>query len=172
MGTVTEPTLNEILHIAGLAHSWLESIGPDDEDQPTDWEWAAVNKITEWAHALEKFGPASEIKLAIAVLAKHNELWWVVKSLEPYSIEGVYTISTAHITQETAEALNGGNNFDLIVNDKGQAGWWIYVADHASWAKVPGDLKQCLKAAKALGCPWLCLDQDAAQVDGLEVWDW
>lgn len=170
---VNEPTVDEIKHVVSLANSYLEGIEPEDEDQPTEWEWSTLEKINEWANAIENLKPIDEVNLAIELLQKHNKLPLFLKALEAdKQIESALTISTAHITQATAEELNDGNNFDLIVNDKGQSGWWIYVADHASWAKVPDDLKKCLQAAKALGCPWLCLDQDAGQVDGLEVWDW
>jgi hypothetical protein len=107
------------------------------------------------------------------VLQKHNHLPLFLKELaNDKNIEAVFTISTAHISQETAEALNGGSTFNLIVNDKGQLGWWFYVADHASWSVVPDDLKACLQMALNLGCSWLCLDQDAAQVENLEIWEW
>ena len=69
-------------------------------------------------------------------------------------ISRVLTISTAHIDGETADR--------------------IYISE--SWKKpktgFPQGLAACIDLAVRNDCNWLCLDQDAEEVEGLPVYDW
>ena len=87
------------------------------------------------------------------------------------------TISTAHITGETAEKLEQNfctGEIDLAVYDKGDYGWWIYIGNDLKEIPdgIPDDLMQCIGLAYAYDCEWLCLDQAAEVEDGLSVYDW
>ena len=86
------------------------------------------------------------------------------------------TISTAHITGETAEKLDQNfcmGEIDLAVYDKGDYGWWIYIGNDLKDIPdgLPDDLMQCIALAYAYDCEWLCLDQAAEEVY-LPVYEW
>ena len=83
------------------------------------------------------------------------------------------TISTAHITKETADMLSISET-DLIVYDKDEYGWWIAVCDIDLYelSGVPDDLAACVRLAMQNGCEWLCLDCDGEVVDCLPTYEW
>ena len=91
-------------------------------------------------------------------------------------ISRVLTISTAHIDGETADGLDDkdSDTYGLSVYEKGDYGWWIYIPE--SWKKpktgFPQGLAACIDLAVRNDCNWLCLDQDAEEVEGLPVYDW
>lgn len=87
------------------------------------------------------------------------------------------TISTSHITGETAELLYD-TKWDgcgcLSVFDKIDYGWWIYIAPWYNDYKenVPVDLDACIQLARNNNCEWLCLDCDAAETELLPTYEW
>ncbi|MCO5157841.1 MAG: hypothetical protein M9945_14025 [Aquamicrobium sp.] len=172
MAEFAEPTFNQILHVTGLAQAYAESIDDEDEDQPSEWEWEAIQKVREWAAALEHLDEESQVQLALDVLKKHG---MPAAPLGPNAmhVETCLTVSTAHISALTAEYLNAGETFDLIVFDKGGYGWWFFVGDlPEDTSQVPQDLLAAINVARELGCPWLCLDQAADQLDDLPAYEW
>ena len=99
-----------------------------------------------------------------------------------FDISKVLTLSTAHITEETAKRLErdpDDNNLGLCVYDKSGYGFYIdirtvdgclpheYMADD-----FPKDLYKCIYLAHELGCKTLCLDCDGETTDVLETYDW
>jgi len=93
------------------------------------------------------------------------------------------TISTAHITDKTAENLKKRPpHFDsfwsaadhIAVYDKDSYGWWILVSEleYAELNQLPDDLAACCRLAMQNDCAWLCLDCDGDIVDCLPTYDW
>lgn len=100
-------------------------------------------------------------------------------------ITQMLTLSTAHITKETANRLtyecrpmlpkeytesmsfNGG----LSIFEKDEFGWFIWTGG-AYLNKLPEDLAQCIKLAQSVGCDWLCLDSDGLIEESLKTYEW
>lgn len=93
-------------------------------------------------------------------------------------ISKMLTISTAHITEETADALNKSvygleSCIDLCVYEKKGYGFFIHIPeDWEEKRNIPMDLQACVKLADVNGCIWLCLDRDAETVNQLPVYEW
>lgn len=98
-------------------------------------------------------------------------------------ISKMLTLSTAHITKETAEKLeNRLPHFDsfwsaadhIAVYDKDDYGWWILVSElnYAELSQLPVDLAACCRLAMRNGCDWLCLDCDGPIEDCLPTYEW
>ncbi len=83
------------------------------------------------------------------------------------------TISTAHVTENTAQKLSrdpNTNELGLCVYEKGEHGYWIVVPDYR--VVIPADLAACLELARKNDCRWLCLDRDGEEVHELPTYDW
>lgn len=89
-------------------------------------------------------------------------------------IARILTLSTAHITSETADLLdNAENHIDLTIYPKGEYGWFIYISDDIEKVfNVPVDLKKCLVFANHHKCKWLCLDRDGNTTIALPMYIW
>lgn len=90
-------------------------------------------------------------------------------------ITKMLTLSTAHITEETANKLNYELNNDVMfiaVYAKEDYGWFIYIPEDFEEIDVPDDLMKLLLFAKDLNCGILCLDRDGEVFDYLEKFDW
>ena len=90
-------------------------------------------------------------------------------------IEKMCVMSTAHISEKTADALDGGYGpAGLVFYEKEGCGWFIYTTpfEEDEDDPVPDDLLLCLLYARNRGCRWLCLDRDAKKVDGLPDYNW
>ena len=96
-------------------------------------------------------------------------------------IARMLTISTAHISKETADLLAGNYPIELVpvwemsvgIYAKEEYGWYIYfsLAEHIH-PSMPEDLAACLHLARQYQCSVLCLDNDGDVVEGLPVYDW
>lgn len=94
-------------------------------------------------------------------------------------IAKMLTLSTAHITPETAKRLDkfverGERSDDLdgiVAYGKADYGWFIFVGD-AKTRGLPADLKYLVNVAYNNDCLWLCLDRDGDTVDDLISYDW
>lgn len=101
-------------------------------------------------------------------------------------IAKMLTLSTAHITKETADKLDYDCQpvaaeeylehsfcFDLGISifPKADFGWflWIPIADRS---RLPPDLSQCVELALANNCEWLCLDVDGLIEKSLKTYEW
>ena len=82
-------------------------------------------------------------------------------------------LSTAHITEETADLL-WNNAVGLVVYEKpGHEGCFVLVCNWTENQKyVPDDLRACLELAAAHNCDWLNLDRDADVVSLLPAYEW
>lgn len=95
-------------------------------------------------------------------------------------IERVLTISTAHISEATAELLSIEPETDMIgisVYCKADYGWFIYIPNgliehYNGGHDVPEDLWRCMCLAYDNSCNWLCLDCDGDEVEELKTYDW
>lgn len=96
-------------------------------------------------------------------------------------IARMLTISTAHISKETADLLAGDVDFGidvcwgacLSVYNKGDYGWLVFAdAANTGHPGMPADLAACLRLAQENDCEWLCLDRDGDVVESLPVYDW
>ena len=96
-------------------------------------------------------------------------------------ITKMITISTAHITKETADILNASANYPFVTDlpviyTKGEYGYMIhipeYYGDEGEFENMPLDLYPVMNLAKENDCEWLCLDRDGEFVDSFETYDW
>jgi len=95
---------------------------------------------------------------------------------------GIMTLSTAHITPETADLLDSGEKIQGVVTyPKNDYGWFIFVGSFEDYEnfdededvyKFPSDLRACVKLALGYGCDWLCLDADGNETDKLPIYQW
>ena len=95
------------------------------------------------------------------------------------AIVSMLMISTAHISEETAEVMEGEGFENLATYAKGQFGFFVPVPATSMLyegsnyqAELPEDLCACLKYAAEQGCCWLMLDRDYETVSGLPTYDW
>ena len=91
-------------------------------------------------------------------------------------ISRMITISTSHITKETAKNLNSYEFYTLdmpISVFDYDYGWFIFVPKHCrNFNNIPDDLRKCAEFAIKNDCEWLRLDCDGIEVDELERYDW
>ena len=154
------PSINELREVLNLACLWNPS-----EHTVTQ------GKVANWLAALEGIEgtKGAKIKYAAEVLTE-----------ECPQIEPMLAISTAHISKETAERLTHKSLDCVVAFDHDNHGWLIVVPDSVGWCGlvenvsllVHDDLYQCMKTAQARGCCWLLLDSDAAEIEGLDIYEW
>lgn len=86
-------------------------------------------------------------------------------------IASLMTISTAHISEQTALMLEfAPQKCDMPVYAMERYGWLIFVC---SQDETPyDDLNEVAKFAEQHHCEWVRLDPDGDIVDGLPVYDW
>ena len=106
-------------------------------------------------------------------------------------ISRMLTVSTAHITKETAdfidEACKDCMSSPLIVYKKAETmnigngdyytdnyGWFIYCNVCKPGLNIPKDLMMLMCFTTDSGCDWLCLDRDGEVLDNpyLAVYEW
>lgn len=101
-------------------------------------------------------------------------------------IARVLTVSTAHITKETAKFIDNvcedNNLSNLIVYNKvakyigstEHYGWFIYCNVDFPDLKAPEDLLKIMCFARDNSCDWLCIDRDGEVVSSkyLNVYEW
>lgn len=84
------------------------------------------------------------------------------------NVEPLVALSTAHLRQETAQRL-AEDGLDILCYPN-EYGGFIYVGD--SQETIYPELQTILRAAQADGIVWLKFDADAAEVPGLETFEW
>ena len=90
------------------------------------------------------------------------------------------TISTAHISEDTACRLNvaslTNDMFSLVIYAKEGYGWFIsWNGNDEDWRDdetIPNDLRKCIEYAIKHSCQWLCLDCDGIEANELPIYDW
>ena len=102
------------------------------------------------------------------------------------SIERALDISTIHITFQDSKILQSHaaskDLGDLIVYEKGEYGWFIYVSldrsDFKEWiepmqaAGLSDDFLNIVRFAHRHKCKWIEMDRDGAQYDKLPTHEW
>lgn len=96
-------------------------------------------------------------------------------SPENLKIEKMLTLSTAHIDKETCDILaNIAENPDAAtfpVYNAGDWGWFIPVNNHIPNGSTR-PLTNCIVAALAAKCDWLCLDADGPVIADIPTYEW
>ena len=94
-------------------------------------------------------------------------------------IDKMITISTGHIKEDTALALEREvkyelNKIPLSIYNKAEFGWFIFVPDKNDFEEenIPNDLLDCINFAIKHDYNWLCLDCDGLIVPDLKTYDW
>ena len=94
-------------------------------------------------------------------------------------ITKMITLSTAHITENTAKKLDSDpttNCLGLCVYKKSEYGWYITIDSNsilkAEIQAIPQDLARLILFARDLDCETLCLDCDAEEIPYFEVYEW
>lgn len=97
-------------------------------------------------------------------------------------ITKMLTVSTAHVLQDTFEALSLDavrNDILLPVYNKmtadngGSFGVYVYLdSDLIDWKRIPKDLAPLIRLAQENNCGVICLDSDGPILDGLSVYNW
>ena len=100
-------------------------------------------------------------------------------------INRMLVLSTAHVSQETADKLPRGHA-DMVDDDFGGSsdvpswgpafaraeGWLFYVGDAKTYEDAPSDLKECVAFANSCNCVWLMFDRDGNEVPQLPTYEW
>lgn len=85
------------------------------------------------------------------------------------------TLSTFHIKPETAVLLERKSfvfNTGLVVYEKGEYGWFIWIPEFIGECNIPEDIITCMRFAKDNGCAWMCLDRDGDVFDEIPCYEW
>jgi len=166
---IEAPTLLELEQLCDFAEARLTQLATesgsewDGADPPTEWEWGCLGKTRAWLLQLKKMNTGDKIQLAASSLQEAHS-----------AASAMLTVSTSHITAETAHNLNEKDGcYDLFVCPKGEYGWFIFVP-HPSFMPegVPTDLLTLLQRCQALNVQWLCLDCDGEIITGIPIYDW
>lgn len=86
-------------------------------------------------------------------------------------IEKALTLSTAHITEETARWLDT-NPDRFVIYPKKNYGWFISVGELEDFEGIPSDLVFLIGYAMGSDCCWIQLDRDAETIMELPTFDW
>lgn len=93
--------------------------------------------------------------------------------LDGEEVHALIVLSTAHITQETAEALHcDGFDFTVWANEYGFIISTRRFNPNDPTFDPPQDLKAVIDYARQRGASYLMLDRDASTVDRLPTFDW
>lgn len=169
MTIATEPSIKKLRSIVNLADHYLRQ-ADDMEKALHERLGTAVEDALEWLDALETLPPAGHVALAEAVFLKHG----ATTTKLPFAISKILSLSTAHLEQETANALQSGLCFGQTVYDKEMYGWWIALhdlSDPPETVESPS-LQAVIMRAKSLGCERVMLDSDAEILEDLPCYDW
>lgn len=87
------------------------------------------------------------------------------------------TISSAHITEKTAEWIDrvGVRSADVVIYSKSKYGWLIYIPEYeADTKELPEDLLAVMDFARKHKVKWLCIDGDGESLEdyGLKMYEW
>lgn len=95
-----------------------------------------------------------------------------------FEIEGMITLSTAHIAPETCDWLtkqcsNSTECNELVAFQKESYGWFIYVPEDGDDSKkIPEELNLIFDLARGLKCRLLCIDRDGSVYEELKTYEW
>ena len=97
--------------------------------------------------------------------------------LEGLEFSRMLTISSAHISEKTAEWIDriGVRSADITIYSKSQYGWLIYIPEYETDTKeLPEDLLVVMDFARKHKVEWLCIDSDGEVLEdyGLKTYKW
>ncbi|MBA8881677.1 hypothetical protein [Phyllobacterium myrsinacearum] len=81
------------------------------------------------------------------------------------------TVSTAHVSFETAALLNDNVNRPCLGGTYGDYGWFLYARDDDQ-GEIPDDLWKVFQWVVQQGIDYVVLDRDADHIDSLPTFDW
>lgn len=86
-------------------------------------------------------------------------------------------VSTGNLSEETAKRIDAKEDLGLVVYNKGEYGWFIFVPyftelEAEDVDKIPQDLLLVLAYAKANQCNWVMFDRDVDPIHALPVYEW
>ncbi len=81
------------------------------------------------------------------------------------------TLSTGHVTAETATKLDLYPAAWGIYGGPLEAGWFIWAPEH-DIEGAPEDLMRVLRFARAHDCPYVLFDRDGDVIPDLPTWEW
>ena len=96
-------------------------------------------------------------------------------------IQKIITLSTAHISEKTAQALDMMAKNPMTITEtitvynKDDIGWFIYCPEYTNINDIPEkykDLRTIITFAHDHDCEIICLDADYETVDYLPTYDW
>ena len=91
-----------------------------------------------------------------------------------FEIDKMLTISTAHITENTVNYLDGDAN-NLVVYPKAEYGWFIYIdvdGIEEVLNMIPSDLAYVISFARKNEFTLLCIDRGGECVSELPKYSW
>ena len=89
------------------------------------------------------------------------------------NIRKMLDLSTAHITQDTADAINRGiGAFTHRMVAKTHCGFLLTTTEQIEETDCPVDLKTCLIYARLLGCDYILFDADGFVDTHLQTYEW
>jgi hypothetical protein len=95
--------------------------------------------------------------------------------VQTFQVDLIPAISTCHVSKETAERLDQGdqNNSWTIVAAY-EHGWFLYVQpeDLIGTLDMPEDLAEVMAWGRRHSVQWVRMDADAGAVDDLDQYDW
>ena len=153
-------TVQELQQVNG----WLEeyaNLGLNDDEH--EEMQAMIQKMDKWLMHVQMLDQTSTHKAKFAM-----EL---AASAAP--VEGVLSVSTAHLVEATAKALSS-DTLPLAYYALGMSGWMIHVSTENTWVEdnVPAELVLLMLHALECGCCWLLLDGDAPLLPDAPTFDW
>ena len=96
-------------------------------------------------------------------------------SPDKMEIHKMLTLSTAHIDQKTCDLLTRATEDPITVGipvyEKKSYGWFIPVNNHIPNGSTR-PLTNCIVAALAAKCDWLCLDADGPVIADIPTYEW
>jgi hypothetical protein len=85
-------------------------------------------------------------------------------------IEKLLVLSTTHLSPKTCNEWL--HSCPWAAFEKGDYGWFVYVAEDTEGVDVPLDLRSALHVARREGCEWVMFDCDASTIDELPTFEW
>lgn len=179
MTDIEAPTLMELGQVCDFARTRLEQLDTGEydvaeQDPPSKWEWDCLEKTVAWLDQLKNATKADRLALVVKMLV---ELEHTIDkpTLWNQGMEKCWTISTGHLTEESAKVAEtmGWGAFGLVGFTKADYGWWVHVPKDLVRAKdTPDDVWNIIGLAHMMMCDWVCLDRDAAQTSLLAWHKW
>ena len=167
LSKVVTPAIDDFRELVFLA-----SCAPN----PTNAGQKILGRVSDWTKSMETLASslAEKSNLALDVLTENG--YDVKTTVWRDELEKMLTISTGHVTHETAKLLASDAIPSTTVFAKGEYGWLIYIpdvmVDYVMPEHRPAELHAAMFLAHKLGCVWLVLDCDAPEIEELPTFKW